>query len=57
MTEQIKDITKNITIAETKCDNVHCEDGVVGVIWGEKIHCGNCEDKWLLIESESSKNI
>ena len=29
----------------SKCDNPHCEDGLVGEVYGEKMYCSKCEDK------------
>lgn len=32
-------------VSDTVCDNPHCVDGVVGVIYGEKVYCDICQSQ------------
>lgn len=34
--------------AETECDNPHCVDGSVGIIYGEEMLCGVCGGSGIL---------
>jgi len=49
MQEVLEDIVKKLTIpvvvqqSEQLCNNPHCQDGTVEVIYGEPLRCSNCD--------------
>lgn len=34
-----------VSVDVIKCDNPHCDDGLVEFIYGEPLRCSNCDDK------------
>ncbi len=42
----LKQVKNTVDLADvSKCDNPHCEYGIVGEVYGEKMYCSKCEDK------------
>jgi hypothetical protein len=46
--ETYKKIRHMKTIKTIKCTNQHCDDGIVGVVFGEEQLCGVCDGEGVI---------